>query len=94
MAKLGDQFCTDALAQSAHPSLAESEGAMDDSQRYRDNAAECLLAAQEACEPSCRKLLLTMAVSWLSLVRQDEDRWPAVIAARAELEAELRRLSV
>jgi len=40
-----------------------------------------------------------MAVSWLSLAHQDlahqdEDRWPAVIAARAELEAELRRLSV
>lgn len=72
---------------------------MDDSQRYRHNAAECLLAAQEACEPSCRKLLVTMAVSWLSLAHQDlahqdEDRWPAVIAARAELEAELRRLSV
>jgi len=29
-----------------------------------------------------------MAVSWLSLVRQDDDSWPAVIAARAELEAD------
>jgi hypothetical protein len=66
---------------------------MDDSQRYRHNAAACLLAAEEACEPSCRKLLLIMAVSWLSLARRDEDSWPAVVAARAELEDELHRLS-
>jgi hypothetical protein len=44
------------------------EGAMQDSRRYRDSAAECLLAAQEACQPYYRKL----AVSWLSLARQDE----------------------
>jgi hypothetical protein len=48
------------------------EGAMHDSQRYRDNAAASLLAAQEACQPHCRKLHLSMAVSWLSLARQDE----------------------
>src|SRR5215204_4968252 len=64
---------------------------MDDSQRYRHNAAECLLAAQEACEPSCRKLLVTMAVSWLSLAHQDEDKWPAVIAVRDVGTARLRR---
>jgi hypothetical protein len=45
---------------------------MDDSRRYRDSAAECLLAAQEACQPYCRKLRLSMATSWLSLARQDE----------------------
>ena len=45
---------------------------MHDSQRYRDNAAECLLAAQEAREPHCRQLHLSMALSWLSLARQDE----------------------
>jgi len=45
---------------------------MHDSQRYRDRAAECLLAAQEACQPYYRKLRLSMAVSWLSLARQDE----------------------
>jgi hypothetical protein len=45
---------------------------MHDSRRYRDNAAECLLAAQEACQPYYRKLRLSMAVSWLSLARQDE----------------------
>jgi hypothetical protein len=39
---------------------------------YRDSAAECLLAAQEACQPYYRKLRLSMAVSWLSLARQDE----------------------
>jgi hypothetical protein len=45
---------------------------MHDSQRYRYNAAECLLAAQEACPPYYRRLRLSMAASWLSLARQDE----------------------
>jgi hypothetical protein len=45
---------------------------MHDSRSYRDNAAQCLLAAQEACKPYYRKLRLSMAVSWLSLARQDE----------------------
>jgi hypothetical protein len=45
---------------------------MHDSRRYRDSAAECLLAAQEACQPYYRKLHLSMAASWLSLTRQDE----------------------
>ena len=45
---------------------------MHDSQRYRDNAAASLLAAQEACQPYYRKLHLSMAASWLSLARQDE----------------------
>jgi hypothetical protein len=45
---------------------------MHDSRRYRDNAAECLLAAQEACELHCRKLHLSMADAWLSLARRDE----------------------
>jgi hypothetical protein len=45
---------------------------MHDSQRYRDRAAECVLAAQEACQPYYRKIQLSMAVSWLSLARQDE----------------------
>ncbi len=48
------------------------EGAMHDSRRYRDSAAECLLAAEEACQPYYRKLHLSMAASWLSLARQDE----------------------
>jgi hypothetical protein len=48
------------------------EGAMHDSQRYRDSAAECLLAAQEACQPYHRKIHLSMAASWLSLARRDE----------------------
>jgi hypothetical protein len=45
---------------------------MHDSQRYRDNAAECLLASLEAREPYYRQLHLSMALSWLSLARQDE----------------------
>jgi hypothetical protein len=47
---------------------------MYDSRRYRDSAAKCLLAAQEACQPYYRKLHLSMAASWLSLARQDEAR--------------------
>jgi hypothetical protein len=46
--------------------------AMQDSQRYRHNAAQCLLAAKEAFQPCYRKLRLSMASSWLSLARQDE----------------------
>jgi hypothetical protein len=44
---------------------------MHDSRRYRYNAAECVLAAQEGCEPLRRKLHLSMAASWLSLARLD-----------------------
>ena len=40
--------------------------------RYRDSAAECLLAAQEASQSHRRKLHLSMAISWLSLARQYE----------------------
>jgi hypothetical protein len=42
------------------------------SQSYRDCAAECLLAAQEAFQPHRRKFHLSMAISWLSLARQNE----------------------
>jgi hypothetical protein len=45
---------------------------MHASRRYRDCAAECLLAAQEASQPHRRKLHLSMAISWLSLARQYE----------------------
>jgi hypothetical protein len=45
---------------------------MHDSQRYRYNAAECLLAAKETSQPYCRRLRLSMASSWLSLARQGE----------------------
>jgi hypothetical protein len=44
---------------------------MEDAQRYRINAAECLSAA-ERCEPAYRSLTLAIAASWLSLVRQQE----------------------
>jgi hypothetical protein len=44
---------------------------MHASQSYRDCAAECLLAAQEA-QPHRRKFHLSMAISWLSLARQNE----------------------
>jgi hypothetical protein len=40
----------------------------------RRNAAACLWTAREARSPCCRDLQLSMAVSWLSLVRQDEAR--------------------
>jgi hypothetical protein len=45
---------------------------MHGSRRYRDSAAGCLLAAQEASQPHYRKLHLSMAISWLSLARQYE----------------------
>jgi hypothetical protein len=45
---------------------------MHASQSYRDCAAECLLAAQEASQPHRHKLHLSMAISWLSLARQYE----------------------
>ena len=45
---------------------------MHASRRYRDSAAECLLAAQKASHPNCRKFHLSMAISWLSLARQHE----------------------
>jgi hypothetical protein len=45
---------------------------MHDSQRYRRNAADCLLASREAREPRYQRLYLSMAQSWLSLARQDE----------------------
>jgi hypothetical protein len=47
---------------------------MQDARRYRDKAAECLLAAQEASQPCYRKIHLSMAVSWLSLAHQNEER--------------------
>ena len=45
---------------------------MHDARRYRYNAAECLLAAQDEAAPYCRKIRLSMAASWLSLAQQDE----------------------
>jgi hypothetical protein len=45
---------------------------MRDCQRYRYNAARCLLAAQEARQPALHALHLSMAPSRLSLARQDE----------------------
>jgi hypothetical protein len=50
------------------------EGAMHDSRRYRDNAAECLLAAQEACELHCPKLHLSMADAWQRDLASAENR--------------------
>jgi hypothetical protein len=44
---------------------------MDDAQRYRTNAAECLSAA-ERCEPPYSSLTLAIAASWLSLARQQK----------------------
>jgi hypothetical protein len=38
----------------------------------RASARECLLAAKEASQPYYRKLLPSMASSWLSLARQEE----------------------
>jgi hypothetical protein len=42
---------------------------MNDAQRYRLNAAECL-SAVERCGPPYRGLTLAIAASWVSLARQ------------------------
>jgi hypothetical protein len=44
---------------------------MNDAQRYRMNAADCLSAA-ERCGPAYRDLTLAIASSWLSLARHQE----------------------
>jgi hypothetical protein len=44
---------------------------MNDAQRYRMNAAECILAG-ERCGPAFRDLTFAIAESWLSLARQQE----------------------
>jgi hypothetical protein len=48
------------------------EGAVHDSQRYRCNVADCLLAARKSPEPHYQKLYLLMAQSWLLLTHQDD----------------------
>ena len=71
MPKPGEQFYTDPIRQRAHPHQI-MEGVMHDSRRYRDSAAECLLASQDAHQAYYRDLFLSMAASWLSLAHQDE----------------------
>jgi hypothetical protein len=44
---------------------------MYSSQRYRDNAASCLLAFRNAPDPRHRELYLLMAETFLSLAQQD-----------------------
>ena len=48
------------------------KGAMHDSQRYRRNAADCLLAARKSSEPRYQKRYLLSALSWLLLAHQDD----------------------
>jgi hypothetical protein len=45
---------------------------MHDSQRYRSNASECLLASYEANQPCYGRLNFSMAALWLALAGQDE----------------------
>jgi len=44
---------------------------MRDSERYRKNAADCLLAARDASEPHLTRINLLMAQSWLALATHD-----------------------
>jgi hypothetical protein len=44
---------------------------MNDAQRYRMNAAECLSAAERS-EPTYRDLTFAIAEAWLSLARQQQ----------------------
>jgi hypothetical protein len=63
---------------------------MDDSERYRRNAADCLDAATKAREPHYKSLYLSMAQAWLSLAEQDDAtngllaRWTMVEPIRAD----------
>jgi hypothetical protein len=44
---------------------------VNDAQRYRKNAAQCLSAA-ERCRPAYRRLAFTIAAYWLALARQQK----------------------
>jgi hypothetical protein len=44
---------------------------MDDTRRYRLNAAECLLAAK-TCRSDYREIILSISACWHLLARQDE----------------------
>jgi hypothetical protein len=44
---------------------------MNDAQRYRTNAADCILAAERS-GPAYRNLTFAIAESWLSLTAQQE----------------------
>ncbi len=45
---------------------------MRDSERYRENAADCLLAAENAHERHSQRLNLLVAQSWLVLANHDD----------------------
>jgi hypothetical protein len=45
---------------------------MLNSERYRDQASACMLAALEPSEPYRRQLHVSLAASWLSLADQDD----------------------
>jgi hypothetical protein len=44
---------------------------MNDAQRYRMNAAECILAG-ERCGPAYRDLTISIAETWLALARHQD----------------------
>jgi hypothetical protein len=54
---------------------------MDDAQRYRTNAAECLSAAKRY-GPAYRDLTVSIAETWLSLARHEDamDRFVDAVA--------------
>ena len=61
---------------------------MHDSQRYRENAADCLRAGYNAREPHYKKLNLLMAKAWLSLASQDDATDGLLVTWEAEDSAE------
>jgi hypothetical protein len=63
---------------------------MHDSQRYRDNAADCLLAARNAREQHYKSINLLMAQAWLLLATEDA----AVDHLLAKWEAEETLVSI
>ena len=50
---------------------ATEELPMNDAQRHRRNAAQCLSAA-EKCRPTYRRLAFTIAAHWVALARQQK----------------------
>jgi hypothetical protein len=62
----------EAQAHSCDIGPIERVSVMSESKHYRNNAAECLLAALLAREPHYRGLCLSMAQSWMWLARQND----------------------
>jgi hypothetical protein len=72
LTRAGVQFCTDWTDRRAQVGCVGARGngglPMNDAQRYRRNAGECLTAAEHRESPH-RRLAFTIATHWLALER-------------------------